>query len=162
MITNNEVIAIGALIRPHGKSGEIQCRTCNELWDDAQATFLIVRIDNILVPFRVVDWRGKGEDLIFRLADIDSEPAAQRLCGNEVFMLRRDIAADTDEQPFFWTDYIGWTVENAGCTITDVDDSTTNILATLSDGRLVPLHEDLITDQDEDRHTLRLIIPEGL
>ena len=68
MITNEQVISIGRITRTHGKRGEIQCLTSNEYWDNADATFLILCIDNILVPFRVLDWRGKGSDsLIFQL-----------------------------------------------------------------------------------------------
>ena len=60
MITLSEVIQIGTLRRPHGKLGEIQCQMDNEFWDNAEADFLILDIDGILVPFRVEDWRQRG------------------------------------------------------------------------------------------------------
>lgn len=163
MITLDEVISIGTLTRPHGKVGEVQCRTTNELWDDADATFLIIQIDGILVPFRVTDWRGKGADLIFALDGINTETAAQKLCGNSVFMLRRDVVTPADETHISWQDLIGWHLTNAPeVTISAVDDTTANVLAVLSDGRMVPLHEDLISNLDETTHTLTLTIPEGL
>ena len=94
MITTEQVISIGHITRTHGKRGEIQCLTTNEYWDNAEATFLILNIDNILVPFRVLNWRGKGSDsLIFQLDRIIDEQAAQPLIGCQAYMLI-DISLD--------------------------------------------------------------------
>ena len=77
MITSSETIAIGTITRTHGRQGELQCLMSNTCWEDADPEFLILRIDNILVPFRVTDWRGKGADsIIFQLAGIDNEEKA--------------------------------------------------------------------------------------
>ena len=74
MITNEQVISIGRLTRTHGKRGELQCLMSNDYWDNADATFIILKLDNILVPFRVLDWRGKGSDsLILQLDHINDE-----------------------------------------------------------------------------------------
>ena len=92
MITNEQVISIGKLTRTHGKRGEVQCLMSNEYWDNADATFLILSINNILVPFRVLDWRGKGSDsLIFQLDRINDEQSAQQLVGCQAYMLLSDI-----------------------------------------------------------------------
>ena len=78
MITTDQVIYIGKITRTHGKRGEVQCLMDNEYWDNADATFLILSINNILVPFRVIDWRGKGSDsLIFQLDRFNDEQEAQ-------------------------------------------------------------------------------------
>ena len=88
MITTQDTVLIGTLTRTHGKQGEVQCRMNNELWDEADAEFLILNLQNILVPFRVMDWRGKGaECLIFQLAGIDSEEKALPLIGADAYML---------------------------------------------------------------------------
>ena len=75
MITSQQVISIGRITRTHGKRGEIQCLTSNEYWDNADATFLILNIDNILVPFRVLDWRGKGRQGLQERTDNDEDSA---------------------------------------------------------------------------------------
>ena len=166
MIQRNELIEIGQMTRLHGKRGEIQCRTLNTLWDEADPDFLVLELDGLYVPFRVVDWRGKGEDLLFSLRGIEDEPTALRLVGAKAFMLRRDT--DAEDIPMqSWNEMAGWTVIDASHpdsrhTITRVDDSTVNILAELEDGRLIPLHEDLIHDINENEHILTLTIPEGL
>jgi hypothetical protein len=43
--------------------------------------------------------------------------------------------------------------------IAQVDESTINTLATLEDGRMLPLHEDFILDIDEDAHELHVDLP---
>ena len=75
-------------------------------------------------------------------------------------MLRRDIATTDDNTILCWQDIIGYTVQ--GCAIVAIDDTTANVLATLSDGRLIPLHEDLITAINHDTKTITMNLPEGL
>ena len=98
MIEQNELIHIGTMRRPHGKSGELQCQMDNAYWDEADADFLILLLDGIFVPFRVEDWRGKGADsLIFRLKGVDTEAKALRLVNAEAYMRpRRGGGGDDD------------------------------------------------------------------
>ena len=65
-----------------------------------------------------------------------------------------------------WQDLTGYTVEDdeAGRVgvIDNIDESTINTLATLDNGRLVPLHEDFIIDIDEAARVLRVHFPFAL
>lgn len=164
MITAEEVIQIGSLRRPHGKVGELQCQMENEYWDNSETgEFVVLKIDNILVPFRVLEWRGKGADtLIFRLRGIESEEQAARLTGTEVYMLRRDIGEEIDEG-LTWQQLVGYNVLDADQgplgEVTYVDESTINTLITLSTGQLIPIHEDFILDINEDDKILSIRLP---
>ena len=159
MIKPEEVISIGTLRRVHGRSGELQCHASNDLWENADAEFLILSLDAIFVPFRVEEWRTKGaEDLLFRLKGMDSEPKALRLVGAEAFMLRRDIVASDDDALMTWQDLVGRRVvdtEQGGVgLIRSVDETTANTLIELEDGRLLPLHEDFIQSITDDTLTV--------
>ena len=150
MITNEQVISIGRLTRTHGKRGELQCLMNNEYWDNAEANFLILKLDNILVPFRVLDWRGKGSDsLIFQLSHIHNEQEAQRLIGAEAFMLISDMNQEDELLPT-WQSLIGYRVVDTDQgdlgIVEEVDETTINTLITLNDGRMIPIHEDFIID----------------
>lgn len=150
MITHQQVVSIGKITRTHGKRGELQCLTCNEYWDNADSTFLILSINNILVPFRVLDWRGKGSDsLIFQLDHISDEQTAQNLIGCQAYMLTSDFSQDDENMPT-WQSLTGYSVLDTDQgqlgTITYVDESTINTLVTLDNGQLIPLHEDFIID----------------
>ncbi|MCQ2331252.1 MAG: hypothetical protein MJZ55_04605 [Paludibacteraceae bacterium] len=163
MITSKDILLIGTIARTHGKQGELQVRTVNEYWDDSDADFLILMLDAIPVPFRVLEWRVKGADLLFTLQDIATEQDALRLVGSEVYMLRRDIATTDDNTILCWQDLIGYKLPEANNNhIVAIDDTTANVLATLSDGRLIPLHEDLITAINHDTKTITMNLPSGL
>ena len=163
MITNEQVISIGRITRTHGKRGEIQCLTSNEYWDNADATFLILCIDNILVPFRVLDWRGKGSDsLIFQLDRITDEQSAQPLIGCQAYMLTSDLSEEDEVLPT-WQSLIGYRVLDTDQgelgTIIHVDETTINTLITLDNEQLIPLHEDFILNIEPDKQILTICLP---
>lgn len=163
MITTEQVISIGHITRTHGKRGEIQCLTTNEYWDNAEATFLILSIDNILVPFRVLDWRGKGSDsLIFQLDRITDEQSAQPLIGCQAYMLASDLSEEYEILPT-WQSLTGYRVLDTDQgelgTIIHVDESTINTLITLDNDQLLPLHEDFIIDIDQANKLLTICLP---
>lgn len=163
MITNQQVISIGRITRTHGKRGEIQCLTSNECWENADATFLILSIDNILVPFRVLDWRGKGSDsLIFQLDRITDEQLAQPLIGSQAYMLASDLSQDDELLPT-WQSITGYRVLDTDQgelgTIIHVDETTINTLITLDNDQLIPLHEDFIINLEPDKQLLTICLP---
>lgn len=107
--------------------------------------FVFVQRDGLFVPFRSAN--------------------ISELMGEEAFVLRSDIQ-DEEDGLMTWQDLVGYTIEDdeAGTIgrITYVDESTINTLATLDDGRLIPLHEDFIQDIDEQAHVLHVHLPFAL
>ena len=163
MITTDQVIYIGKITRTHGKRGEVQCLMDNEYWDNADATFLILSINNILVPFRVIDWRGKGSDsLIFQLDRFNDEQEAQQLVGHQAYMLKADISNEDELLPT-WQSLVGYQVLDTDQgmlgNVTMVDETTINTLITLEDDRLIPLHEDFIINIDHESKQLTICLP---
>ena len=134
MITDKEVLSIGVLKRTR----------YNDLPE-----FIFVKRDGLLVPFR-------------------SEQVSE-LIGEEAYVLRSDMQEEGDEL-LTWQDLVGYTILDEGDDgawteigiIATVDESTINTLATLEDGRLVPLHEDFILDIDEQAQVLRVHFPFSL
>jgi ribosomal 30S subunit maturation factor RimM len=103
--------------------------------------FVFVKRDGLFVPFR-------------------SENISE-LIGEEGFVLRSDVQQE-DEGTRTWQDLVGYTIvdeEQTVGVIADVDESTINTLATLEDGRMIPLHEDFILDIDEEAQILRVHLP---
>lgn len=107
--------------------------------------FVFVKRDGLFVPFR-------------------SENISE-LMGEEGYVLRSDIQAEEDGL-LTWQDLVGYTIidEETGTLglIAHVDESTINTLATLEDGRMLPLHEDFITEIDEDTRIMRVNLPFAL
>lgn len=163
MITKEQVISIGRITRTHGKRGEIQCLTTNEYWENTDATFLVLSIDNILVPFRVLDWRGKGSDsLIFQLDRITDEQSAQPLIGCQAYMLTTDLSEEDELMPT-WQSLTGYRVLDTDQgelgTIIHVDETTINTLVTLNNDLLIPLHEDFIIDINQENKIITICLP---
>lgn len=166
MIREQELIHIGRIQRTHGTNGELQCRMLNTLWEDHDAEFIVLSIEQIFVPFRVTDWRTKGsEDVLLRLKGVDIEQHALRYIGCEAYMLRRELPEDTDE-PLELQALTGFTLidiqRGVIGKITAIDTSTLNTLAEMDNGALLPLHEDLIESMDTTRKELTVKLPEGL
>lgn len=155
MITQQEVVSIGRLTRLHGKKGELQCLLSNGLLYDAGPAFVILLLDGLFVPFRIVEWREKGADsVLFTLQGVSTERQALRLAGAEVFLLRKDCAAagEDGEDLLAWQDLAGYRLFNADGEdmggIAEVDETTANTLCRTDRGLLFPLHEDLILRLD--------------
>lgn len=134
MITPNDLISIGIIRRTHYKD---------------LPPFVFVLRNGLFVPF-------KTENI-------------SELIGEEGFLLRSDLQEEEDGQ-LTWQDLVGYTVLDEGTegewttigVIEAVDESTINTLATLEDGRMIPLHEDFILDIDEEQRVLRVHLPFSL
>lgn len=166
MILEEDVIRIGYLSRTHGKQGGVQCQTENDFLGDADPEFVLLKLDNIFVPFRLIDWREKNKEAyILTLQDVDTEDKGARLVGTEVYMLRSDIT-DNTEEALTMQDLIGFIVidTNKGPigSIQDVDESTINTLFLLDNGAVIPAHDDFVEDINYSTRQIFLTLPEGL
>lgn len=131
MISKDELISIGIIRRTHYK----------DLPD-----FVFVLRDGLFVPFRTE-----------RISE---------LIGEEGFVLRSEMQ-DEEDGLLTWQDLVSYTIMDEGengeeeqvGVIAYVDESTINTLATLEDGRMIPLHEDFITEIDEEARALHVRLP---
>ena len=131
MISKDDLISIGIIRRTHYK----------DLPD-----FVFVLRDGLFVPFRTE-----------RISE---------LIGEEGFVLRSEMQ-DEEDGLLTWQDVVGYTIMDEGengeeeqvGVIAYVDESTINTLATLEDGRMIPLHEDFMTEIDEEARVLHVRLP---
>ena len=131
MISKDDLISIGIIRRTHYKD---------------LPEFVFVLRDGLFVPFRTE-----------RISE---------LIGEEGFVLRSEMQ-DEEDGLLTWQDLVGYTIMDEGenseeeqvGVIAYVDESTINTLATLEDGRMIPLHEDFITEIDEEAHVLHVRLP---
>lgn len=167
MIREDEVFLIGRITRTHGTRGELELYFTDTPFDNDEASYLVLELDGILVPFFFTEWRYKGnENALFTFEDIETEEKARRFVGARVYFPFSEMAdGDDDAELSSIKALTGFTVEGIG-RITDVDDSSANILLTIvtNDGReiLIPYHDDFLVDYDLRKRTLTLDLPEGL
>ncbi len=166
MIRKEEVYKIGKLGKAHGVKGEISFLFDDDVFDRADADYLILDMDGILVPIFIEEYRFKTDDnALMKFEGIDSQERARELTGCDVFF-PREMAEDDDMQ-MSWAAIVGFELIDAtsGKTagrIASVDDTTINILFELEDGKLIPASEELITHIDTKKQQLFIKLPEGI
>ena len=166
MIKEEDVYKIGRLGKTHGVRGEISFLFDDDVCDRTDADYLILRVDGILVPFFIEEYRFKSDaNAIVKFDGIDTQERARELTGCDVYFPRS--LAEGDEGDISWSILVGFDILEAKSgkavgRIAAIDDATMNILFELEDGRLVPASEDLITAIDQEARTITMHIPEGL
>jgi 16S rRNA processing protein RimM len=77
-------------------------------------------------------------------------------------MLASDLSAEDELMPT-WQSLVGYLIVDTDQgelgTVADVDETTINTLITLSDGRLIPIHEDFIINIEPDKKLLTICLP---
>ena len=166
MIREEEVYKIGRLGKTHGVRGEISFLFDDDVFDRTDADYLILRVDGILVPFFIEEYRFKSDaNAIVKFDGIDTQERARELTGCDVYFPRS--LAEGDDGDISWSILVGFDILEAQSgkavgRIAAIDDATMNILFELEDGRLIPASEDLITAIDQKARTITMHIPEGL
>jgi len=169
MIRRKDVFPIGKLHKPHGIGGEVRFGFTSDVFDRTDSPYWVLEMDGILVPFFVESYRFKSsETALVKLEGIDSENQVRELSGKEVFYPVK-YADQQEQQEETWNFYIGFAVfeEEVGYIgeITEVDDSTLNVLFTLSKDNqefLMPVAEEFFTQIDVENREMHVKLPEGL
>lgn len=170
MIKEDEVYQIGNLTRTHGVRGELAFQFTDDVWDRVEADYLFLRLDGLLVPFFLEEWRFRSDSIaLLKFEDIDTADAANRLVGADVYFPKALTPSEIDEEDLTWQHFTGFEVvrgEDLLGTVTAVYDQTANILleVTTPDGHdiLIPAHEDFILSADHRERRLYVSVPDEL
>lgn len=166
MIREEEVYKIGKLGKTHGVRGEISFLFDDDVFDRTDADYLILKIDGILVPFFIEEYRFKSDtNALMKFEGLDTQEQARELTGCDVYFPREHD--DSGDGSLSWSALVGFNIIDAQSDtrvgrIAYVDDSTLNTLFELEDGRLIPASEELITSLDKDNKTITIDLPKGI
>ena len=165
MIRKEDVYRIGRIGKPHGIKGEVNFMFEDDVFDRTESDYIILSIDEILVPFFMEEYRFKGEaSAIVKFCDIDTQQRASELTGCEVYFPRTKAEA---EEEMSWAALVGYalvdgnTDKEAG-RISHIDDTTANLLFELDNGLLVPASPELVRQVNIQDRKLIMDFPEGL
>lgn len=167
MIKEEEVYKIGKLGKAHGVKGEIQLQFDDDVFDRVEAEYLILRLDGIMVPFFMEEYRFKSDEVaLVKFEGIDTQERARELTGTEVFF-PRELADGDESDELSYAQLVGFTLVNDADskevgTIAFIDEQTMNIMFELEDGTLIPASEELITDIDTENKKITVDIPQGI
>lgn len=172
MIEESEVFRIGQLTKTHGIKGEISFNFDNDIFDQVDCPYLILKIDEIFVPFFIAEYRFKGRDTALILfEDINNEEKASKLQGLGVWFPRKYHEEDqSGELEFSWDYFIGFNVHDKHIgdlgEVVAVDTQTINTLFMVKNQKeeelIIPANEDFISEIDQEKKIIHLDLPEGL
>ena len=166
MIKREDVYKIGCLGKAHGVKGEVSFHFDDDIFDTADADYLILDIDGILVPFFMEEYRFRNDALaLVKFCDVDTQQRASELTGCDVYFPRP--VADEDGGAPSLAMLVGFDIVDASDgkvvgKIAAIDDTTQNVLFELEDGTLIPASDELITNIGTNRQEIIMQIPEGL
>lgn len=167
MIKEEEVYKIGKLGKAHGVKGEIQLQFDDDVFDRVEAEYLILRLDGIMVPFFMEEYRFKSDEVaLVKFEGIDTQERARQLTGTEVFF-PRELADGDESDELSYAQLVGFTLVNDADskevgTIAFIDEQTMNIMFEMEDGTLIPASEELITYIDTENKKITVDIPQGI
>ena len=173
MITRDELIAIGHYNKTHGVAGEISASVDVDIDVLDRLSCLVSEMDGIFVPFFVNSCRPKSSETVLLTIDgIGNEQEAARLVNHDIFALKRDYGAVSEEEEadgYPLDFFIGFELRDSEGSrvgeIIDVDEQTENAIFIVSrdDAELmVPATDDLIVEFDVDSRVMVMDLPEGL
>ena len=166
MIREDEVYKIGQIGRTHGIKGEVTFNFTDDVWDRAESEYLILRVEGILVPFFLEEYRFRSDTTaLLKFLDYDSANDVQFLVGCEVFFPHALTPEVGEDDEYTWRYFTGFDLfdEAAGHigTIDYVDETTQNVLFQVGE-RLIPAAEEWIKDINHKERTIHMTLPEGL
>ena len=163
MIKADEVYKIGRLGKAHGIKGEITMQVEDDIFDRTEAEYLVLELDNIMVPFFIEEYYFKSDTTaLIKFEGIDTLERAKEFANVDVYFPRsiKDNAT-SDQDILSYPMLVGFQVNDIG-KIAYIDQQTENIMFELEDGTLIPASEELIEDIDVANKQIKMTIPEGL
>lgn len=171
MIRREEVFPIGKITKQRGIHGEVEMHFDDDAFDRGDAEYLVLQCDGLLVPFFWEEYRFKNDStLLVTFEGVSTTQDAERIVGSQVFYPHACMHETPEDQLPTLGRLCGYSVEDTEGhligSITDVDDSSLNLLLTIRTPHgtevLMPLHEDLIHTFDNKLRRLVMEIPDGI
>ena len=155
---------IGQVLKSNGRDGELLVSFVGIAPEDIDLQEpVFIEFDGLPVPFYFESFTQRGNSrALVRLTGVHDLTDADELAG-AALLVEDDLYEDEE------TDLTGWTVLDADGTrvgtVSGHEDIPGNPCIWVETGHgevLVPLHEELVLEVDEEKETLRMEIPEGL
>ena len=155
---------IAQILKSNGRDGELLVSFASIAPEDIDLQEpVFIEFDGLPVPFYFESFTQRGNSrALVRLTGVHNLTDADELAGAALYA-EDDLYEDEEE------DLTGWTVLDADGTevgtISAHEDIPGNPCIWVETGHgevLIPLHEELVLEVDEQKQTLRMEIPEGL
>ena len=168
MILKEDCTQIGYIQKHHGVKGELVLALGDGVYsDELDPEFILLDIDNGLVPFFVESYRVKSaKNMLVKLESVEEENKAREMVGTQAYLETNLLNSEGEMAD---AAFIGFQVNdkqkgNIGV-ITEIQEISNNPLFVLDfDGKeiLIPINPDFIVDVNEDNRIMQVDLPKGL
>ena len=115
MIQEDEVYKIGRIGRTHGIKGELSFNFTDDVWDRAESEYLFLRVDGILVPFFLEEYRFRSDSTaLVKFLHYDSANDVQFMVGCDVFFPHSLTPEADEDAEYTWHTSAGIAVFDNG------------------------------------------------
>jgi len=170
MLRKDDHFLLGSLFKTTGVKGEIVARFTNVVpakMNKMESVF--VEIDGKLVPFFIEYFKEKSSNTaLIKFEDVNSEPQAQEYIGAAIY-LPAEYKKLLDKEVDDFIDVVGYTVKDQNYTVVgkvlEFIESSANpllLVETPENEILIPAHDDLIIEVDDDEKYIILEIADGI
>lgn len=169
MILQEDIVAVGRLLKPHGIKGEITLLFDNPSFHQIDSPFFIIEMDGLFVPFFVEEKRvGTDVSVRVKFEDVDDEISVSKFSNKTVYLPKTLIKEQKEVNDVdFLIGYLAVdkTFGELG-EIVDIDTSTINnlfvVISPDEEEILIPIAEEFIEGIDEKEKMILFNLPEGL
>ena len=167
-------IKIGKIIQANGLKGALKCsfEAFFIASMDQFEVFFIKERSGSVIPFFVDDKQAVSENIyVLEVEDVDSREAAQKLKSIDIWVdpEKYEGLEELSKKEEGWNVFIGFTIADESFgeigKIADIYELDPQIFASVMvDGeeKLIPLHEDLILEVDQEKKHSLFDLPEGI
>ena len=170
MIDREELYNMGRFQKPHGTRGELTLAFTDDSFCRRDNAYLVCFMDGIPVPFFIEGLRFRSDTrALVKLEGVDTAEQARRFANAEVYFPKKYASPSTEFDELTWDQLEGYLLVDVHAGpighILAVDDSTLNVFFAVEHNGgelLVPAHNDLVEDIDEDARVITMRLPDGL
>ena len=168
ILRKEDLTHIGLVNKVSGFNGNLSCTIVIARPEKLlKNKFFFLILEGLPVPFAVEKMEMKGEELIVKFADVDSEQAAKKLLRKEIFVEKMQGKKKNDL--LNWKDLVNYTAidNNNGeiGIIKEVLDYPMQMIARCMDNDneiLFPLNDDIVLEIDDTEKKIFINLPDGL
>ncbi|MCL2596821.1 MAG: ribosome maturation factor RimM [Paludibacter sp.] len=169
MITENEILPIGKIIKSHKTGGEMIFAFFADIFDNKDFTYYILDIDGIFVPFFIDEYKiNSAQTAWVKIDGINNQKEAKYFVGKTLYAPIKFLKkVNTDKIGFEYFNDFEIYDKSYGFLgkVIDIDQTTANILLIIqTDNRelLIPFVESYIIDIDHNTKEIFVNLPQGL
>jgi len=164
-----EFIHVGHSAKSRGVNGNFKARIAkNYLTDVLRARAIFINLDGSKVPFLIESAEEKGQ-VILKLEEVDSPEVVSKYLSKELYLEASEISPESSSEDKPEHTFVGYTLIDQNNlkigTIAEELEYPDQLLAKLRyNGKevLIPIHEDLIINLNQEEKQLYLEIADGL